>query len=148
MLELLTIASLCSIIFLLARRLVRKHRGKKVAAPKARAGLEAWIAGEVAGIVAKKLALAKDDVSRAMGGDPDADLVTAIERVVSRVDLTYERLIAGQIELRADVRFEDGTSDRATRMLGWSEVPDVVRGELSRTGASQVHRAWALPWGD
>lgn len=147
MLELLTIASLCSIIFLLARRLVRKRRSTKAPAVT-RTGLEAWIASEVAAIVAKKLALSKDDVTRAMGGDPDAEIVTAVERVVAEVDLTYERLIAGQLELRAEVRFEDGTSERATRMLGWSEVPDAVREELNRSGASQVHRAWAMPWTD
>lgn len=147
MLELLTIASLCGIIFLLTRRLVQKRRGKKVAAPT-RTGLEAWIASEVAGIVAKKLALSKDDVARTMGGDPDAEIVSSVERVVSGVDVVYERLAGGQLEVRAEVAFEDGTSQRATRMAGWSEIPDAVRDELSRTGAGQVHRAWAMPWGE
>ena len=54
----------------------------------------------------------------------------------------------GWAEMRAEVAFEDGTTQRATRMVGWAELPDEVRDELARTGASQVHRAWAMPWGE
>lgn len=147
MLELLTIFALCSMVYLLTRRLLQKRRGKKITV-KVKNGVESWIAGEVAGIVAKKLALSKDDVTRSMGGDPDAEVVSAVERVVAKVDVVYEKLAGGQLELRAEVAFEDGTSQRATRMCSWSELPEAVREELGATGASRVHRAWEMPWGE
>ncbi len=147
MLELLTIFALCSVVYLLTRRLLQRRKGRKITV-KVKNGVEAWIAGEVAGIVAKKLALSKDEISRSMGGDPDADVVSSVERVVAKVDVTYEKLAVGQLELRAEVCFEDGTSQRATRTVSWSELPDGVREELSTSGASQAHRAWAMPWGE
>jgi hypothetical protein len=147
MFELFTILSLCTLVFLLVRRVVRKRRGAAPAG-KRPAGIDAWIAAEVAGVVSKKLALSRDDVTRAMGGDPDADVVSAVERVVSRVEVVYERLAGDGLEVRVEVHFEDGTQQGSTRKLAAGEVPGSVRDELSRTGASRMHHAWAMPWSE
>jgi hypothetical protein len=147
MLELLTILTLCTLIYFLVRKVARKRRGEAKTTRTA-TGVDAWIAGEVAKIVAKKLALSREDVNRSMGGDPDADIVSAVERVVSRVEVVYERVPGGQLEVRADVHFEDGTRERASKTVADAELPLSVREELSRNGASQLHRGWSFPWAD
>lgn len=143
MLALLTLITLALFIFYVARRL---SKGKASSAARQVSGVDAWVSREVSAMVAKKLALAKDDVQKTFAGDPDPETVTSIERAVAKVELVFEKLAAGETELRAEVAFEDGTSQHATRTIGWSELPDGVREELARTGASRVHRAWALPW--
>jgi hypothetical protein len=145
MLEILVIVALCGLIFALAKRVVQKRRGKATTARVA-TGIEGWIASEVAGIVAKKVALGRSEVERSMTGAPEAEVVSAVERVVSRVEVVYERLAAGQLEVRAEVHFEDGSHQRATKMVGWSELPEGVREELKRSGAAQVHKNWSMPW--
>lgn len=147
MLELLTILTLCTLIYFLVRKVAKKRRGN--AQPTRTAtGVDAWIAGEVARIVAKKLALSRDDVNRSMGGDPDAEIVSACERVVSRVEVVYERIAGASLEVRADVHFEDGTQQRVSKSVTEAELPASVREELAKSGASQLHRGWSFPWAD
>jgi hypothetical protein len=143
MLAFLTLLALVGLVFFWARRRAKKRSSGAARAPS---GVDAWVSREVSAIVAKKLALAKDDVQKTFGGDPDPETVTSIERAVAKVELVFEKLAAGETELRAEIAFEDGTAQRATRTVGWSELPDNVREELARTGASRVHRDWALPW--
>jgi len=144
MLAILTLLTLVAFVFFWTRRLSKKNHGGGAA--KRASTFDTWVSGEVGAIVARKLSLAKDDVARSFGGDPDPDLVSSVERAVARVELVFEKLAAGETEVRAEVAFEDGTSQKSVRSIGWSELPDSVREELARTGASRVHRAWALPW--
>ncbi len=143
MLALLTLVALVAVVFYWTRRRSKK---RSVGAAEKVSGVDGWVAREVSAIVAQKLALAKDEVARSFGGDPDPDMVSAVERAVAKVELVFEKLAGGETEMRAEVAFEDGTAQKATRSVGWSELPDDVRAELARTGASRVHRAWALPW--
>ena len=143
MLAFLTLLALVGLIFFWSRRAAKKRAGK---AKPTTSAVDLWVSREVSSIVAKKLALTKDDVQKSFAGDPDPETVTSIERAVAKVELVFEKLAAGGTELRAEISFEDGTSQRAARTIGWSELPDGVREELARTGASRVHRPWSLPW--
>ena len=144
MLALLTLFALAAFIFYWARRLVKGRPSP--AAPVVAHAADAWVVREVAAIVGKRLSVGKEELGRTLGGNPDPELVSSIERVVARIEVVYERLVAAQIEARVEVAFEDGTKEKSARTVGWSDLPAEVRDELGRTGASRVHRTWTLPW--
>jgi hypothetical protein len=145
MLELLALFGLVIGVVLVVRRL----RSKPASAPEvARSEVERWTEREVLRIFAARLDVGRATLEQAFSGQADPEVVREVEARVSSIDLAYER-VAGpekQLEARVEVSFEDGHVERASRRLAWAEVPQGVREELDRTGASVVYRPWLLPW--
>ncbi len=125
-----------------------KERRLKKAPPKPRSEVEQWIEEALARELGRRLELEDVAVLGAFRGDPDADVVSAIEGVVRGVRVAYERLPHGdqRYEVRAEIAFEDGSSAAGKATFDAAKLPESVREELARTGATFVFRAYAFPW--
>jgi hypothetical protein len=141
---LLKVALLLLVIVLLAK-ILRRRKRKTVVAPT-RTEIDRWIDQELARELTKKLGLPVEAVRRSLDGEPEPEVVSAVEHAVRSVDLCYGRQADGEIEVRLDVRFEDGETFTATRRVPSREVPDTVREEYSRTGTARIYRPHAFPW--
>ena len=146
MLEILAILALSAFAFLLARRLFRRRDGR-AAAPHETA-VEVWAKSEVARLLADKLELEEPDVSAALGGNPDPDVVTRLERAVKKVEVVYERVpgLATAADVRVEVSLENGRMERSVRRIEWTELPGHVKDEFAKTGTAHVYRPFMFPW--
>jgi hypothetical protein len=112
-----------------------------------RSEVDAWIEEAVARALGERIAFGYEPLLEALRGDPAPDAVTAIEDAVRHVKLTYAKLVeGGDIEVRAEIAFEDGTSAAATRRFTEGKLPEAIREEFLRTGGAQVLREWHFPW--
>ena len=147
-----------TLVFLWAKRLLRKRREKKGRGAKAaKAGVEAWAEEMVAAGVARKMgsepAGGVAGVLETLRGNPDPDTVGAVEQAVRSVQVAYEKLptqVGGQTEaeVRVEVSFEDGTNHVARKRVGWDELPQTVRDDFARTQGSMVYRPFVFPWNE
>jgi hypothetical protein len=139
-----------TLVFLWAKRLLRKRREKKGRGAKAaKAGVEAWAEEMVAAEVARKMGSERSGVLETLRGNPDPDTVGAVEQAVRSVQVAYEKM-AGQTEaeVRVEVSFEDGTNHVARKRIGWDELPQTVRDDFARTQGSMVYRPFVFPWNE
>ncbi|HVY44661.1 MAG TPA: hypothetical protein VHB21_02235 [Minicystis sp.] len=127
--------------------LLSKRRKRHAAAATSPSPVDAFVAEVVARAVASRSTLGADEITRALAGDPDPEVVARMEELVRDVELGFERMPDGHdVEVRAHVRFEDGTSHDAARRFAEAELPVAARDELQRTGAARAYRRWDLPW--
>jgi hypothetical protein len=143
-----------TLVFLWAKRLLRKRREKKGRGAKAaKAGVEAWAEEMVAAEVARKLGSERSGVLETLRGNPDPDTVGSVEQAVRSVQVAYEKMasqVGGQTEaeVRVEVSFEDGTNHVARKRVGWDELPQAVRDDFARTQGSMVYRPFVFPWNE
>lgn len=138
---------LCAAIVLFA--MLRNRGGGRDAASAsvARGEIDAWIEEALARELGARTPLGSDAVLGALRGDPEPEAVTAIEGAVRSVEIKYARLPHDRdVEVRAQITFEDGTSSTGVRGFAQDKLPQAVRDEFARTGSSYVFRAWHLPW--
>lgn len=136
--------------------LVVRARGRKapVAAHDSTPALDAWIAGalelELADRVFGLKGASADErkpLARSLRGEPDPDVVGKVEDAVRAVELEYTRYAhETDAEIALRVRYEDGTTTTTSKRLAWSELPEGVRADFDRRGASRVFRTWPMPW--
>jgi hypothetical protein len=133
------------VVSLVVRR-VRQREAVKAQMP-ARGEVDAWIEEAVARELGKRISLGEGPLLEALRGDPAPEAVTAIEDAVHHVKVTYAKLSApGEIEVRAEIGFEDGTSARSTKRFPEGKLSEAIREELRRTGGADVFREWHFPW--
>ena len=147
-----------TLVFLWAKRLLRKRREKKGRGAKAaKAGVEAWAEEMVAAEVARKMGSERSGVLETLRGNPDPDTVGAVEQAVRSVQVAYEKMAiqgGGQteaevrVEVSFEVSFEDGTNHVARKRVGWDELPQTVRDDFARTQGSMVYRPFVFPWNE
>lgn len=127
--------------------LTRSNDAPDAKAPAERGAIDAWVEEAVAREVAKRTGLARDAALSALRGDPDPEAVTTIEGAIRKVSLKYERLPhEGRFEVRAEIAFEDGTTETGVESFAHADLPQAVKDELARTGASFVFREWQFAW--
>jgi uncharacterized protein YhaN len=140
-----------TLVFLWAKRLLRKRREKKGRGAKAaRTGVEAWAEEMVAAEVARKMGSERAGLLETLRGNPDPDTVGAVEQAVRSVQVAYEKMAGGQTEaeVRVEVSFEDGTNQVARKRIGWDELPQTVRDDFARTQGAVVFRPFVFPWNE
>ena len=144
--EIVALLAVFLFVYLLASR-IAKRRGKKAPSRKDTA-IETWARAEIARLLASRLEVEESDVATTLGGNPDPDLVTRLERTVSGVEIVYERAIGatGFADVRVEVRLESGAVDRSIKRIGWGELPASVADEFARSGGAHVYRGWQFPW--
>jgi hypothetical protein len=141
---LLKIALFILLIFLLAKVFRRRNRLKT---PVQRSEVDRWVDQELARELARKLAIDHDGVRRSLQGNPDPDVVGAIEHAVRSIELCYAKAATGgDVDVRLDVTFEDGSSFTTNRQLRLDDVPQSVRDEYRKTGGARVYRPYLFPW--
>ncbi|MBX3187963.1 MAG: hypothetical protein KF819_13150 [Labilithrix sp.] len=134
-----------------------RARGKKASSEVARdttPALDAWIAEalevELAeGALGMRASTPEErkKLARSLRGDPDADVVSAIEEKVKSVELEFVRYSHEKdAEITVRVRYEDGNTGTATKRLAASDLPEAVRSDFERKGGSRVFRTWVFPW--
>jgi len=146
MLELLALAALSIATFFVVRRL---FRGKsKPLAGKQEAPVEIWARSEIARILADTLELEESQLSAALRGNPDPDLVTRLERSVRKVEIVYERVpgMDAAADVRVEVHLENGKLERSIRRVEKTELPAHITDDWAKTGAAQVFRPFSFPW--
>jgi len=86
--------------------------------------------------------------ARTLHGEPDADMVSQLERVVRKVDLEYLRFEHEQeVELTLTVTYEDGRdASTSRRRFAMGELPEAVRKAFEQNATQRVFRAWEFPW--
>lgn len=146
MLEIVALLALSVFAFLLARRLFRRRGGGP--ATRVESAVEVWARAEIARILSEKLELEEDDLGAALGGNPDPDVVSRLERSVKKVEVVYERVpgLATAADVRVEVSLENGKLERSLRRIEWTELPGHVRDEFAATGTAHVFRPFLFPW--
>jgi hypothetical protein len=135
---------------------VRRRKGGEAAAAETSDAVDSWIPGALEGEllegVFKKRELGTTDdekkrLARTLRGEPDPEMVGAIEDAVRSVDLEYVRYAhEADVELTMRVVYEDGRSGTARKRMGLHEVPAAVREDFEKKGSTRVFRPWDFPW--
>ncbi|MFO0755457.1 MAG: hypothetical protein U0359_03140 [Byssovorax sp.] len=145
----LTFIAAMILLALLVRSVTKKNAQTKVR--EERSAVDQWVEEALARELGKKVdpkhGLDSTGLLTALRGDPDPTAVTVIEEALKSVKLTYEKLPEeGQFQVRAEMRFEDGSTTTGSHRFSQAELPELIRTEFLRTGSSFVYRDWHLPW--
>jgi hypothetical protein len=132
--------------------LVFRSRAKKVAAPLsgASAAVDRWMKESLPGVLAERLAkkgVDKAHLGTTLAGDPDPSVVSAIEQAVRAIEIEYLRdPHASDLEVRARIRFDDGTEENIKTRIAYTEAPAGVRDDFERKATTRAFRKWDFPW--
>ncbi|MBL9027363.1 MAG: hypothetical protein JNL21_34550 [Myxococcales bacterium] len=148
MLEIICLAVISLFVFLLVARITKKGGAKRKTNAVRESAAEVWARAETARIVATKLAAEEVDVAATLGGNPDPDLVSRIEKAVQKVEVVYERVPGSttSADIRVEVTFEDGSTERVVKRSMFGELPETVKDDFATSGAAHVFRPWLFPW--
>jgi hypothetical protein len=148
MLEIICLAVISLFVFLLVARITKKRGAKGKPNTVRESAAEAWARAETARIVATKLSAEEVDVAATLGGNPDPDLVSRIEKAVQKVEVVYERVPGSttSADIRVEVTFEDGSTERVVKRTMFGELPETVKDDFATSGAAHVFRPWLFPW--
>jgi hypothetical protein len=134
----------------------KRRRGSDSAAAEVSTAVNAWIRGALEaelldGVLGTRGVTTTDDerarLARTLRGEPDPEMVGAIEDAVRSVDLEYVRYAhEPDCELTMRVVYEDGRTGTARRRMELGEIPRAVREDFEKKGSSRVFRPWDFPW--
>lgn len=145
--RLFLVVAVALIVYLVLRRRDRKVR---VALSSSSPAVDRWLRESLVGVLATKLAqkgVERGHVASALGGDPDPSVVSEIEQAVKKIELEYRRdPHLSDLELRARVRFDDGTEENLTTRIPYPEAPTSVRDDFERKATTRAFRTWDFPW--
>ncbi|NUP10406.1 MAG: hypothetical protein HOW73_30520 [Polyangiaceae bacterium] len=145
--EFVALAAVFLFVYVLVSRLAK--RGKKKSAPsRAEAAIETWAKAEVARLLAARLDIEAEDMATTLDGNPDPDIVTKVEKLVSGVEVVFARALGStnDADVRVEVRLDNGGLERSVKRIAFSELPDDVREEFAKSGTAHVYRPWSFPW--
>ncbi|CAN5337823.1 hypothetical protein BH09MYX1_BH09MYX1_14560 [soil metagenome] len=111
--------------------------------------LDAWVVSEIAPFLRERMpdGVEPKHVTRTLDGDPDPDVVSALEDVVRTVEVEFLKdALDGGIEVVLRVQFEDGTErvQRSRRTL--AELPARVRADFESKALTRSRLVWGFPW--
>jgi hypothetical protein len=115
----------------------------------AEGALDAWVRGQLAPMLAEKSpdTLDKTRVAQALRGDPEPDVVSALEDQVKEIELEFLKDAMGSgAEVVLRVRFEDGTEKTARAQRSASELPARVREDFEKKALTRSRAIWGFPW--
>ena len=95
--------------------------------------------------LARRLPAEERDLRSAFEGRMVPGLQERIARRVRGVEISFRRLASSRHELEILLSL-DTTRIRHTREIEREQIPDVIRAELLRSGASSVTVPWNFPW--
>ena len=145
--RLLLVVAAALIVFLILRKRDRKVR---VALSSSSPAVDRWLRESLVTVLAVKLAkkgVERGHVASALGGDPDPTIVSEIESTVKAIEIEYRRdPHLSDLEVRARVRFDDGSEENLTTRLPYAEAPSSVREDFEQKQTTRAFRKWDFPW--
>ncbi len=111
--------------------------------------LDEWILSDLAAVLRDKLPGGIDTkrVEKSLAGDPDPEVVSALEDVVQSVELEFLKdALDGAIDVVLKVKLEDGTerTQRSRRTL--ADLPARVREDFEKKALNRSRLVWGFPW--
>lgn len=100
-------------------------------------------------LVGDKLDLDPDALAATLREAPDADIVSAVEKGVDRVELVFEKRPGGGasvVDVSVEVLFSDGKLDRRINQVNAGWLPRAVAHRLFGSGGARTHETWLFPW--
>ena len=148
MLEIICLAVISLFVFLVVARITKKRGKKSGVVSHDESPAETWARAETARIVSTRLETDETDVATTLGGNPDPDLVSRIEKAVKQVEVVYERVPGNttSADIRVEVLFEDGHTERVVKRASFAELPETVKNEFATNGTAHIFRPWMFPW--
>ncbi len=79
--------------------------------------------------------------------EPDADVVTEIERKVKSVEVEYVRYAhETEVEVTLRVRYERGEAGTARHRFALTDIPKAILADFETKKSTRVYRSWPFPW--
>lgn len=146
LLALLGLAAAGLVIFLMARS---RMGGRARETDRNERNLDEWVVSELSPVLRDRMpdGIEAKRVAKALGGDPDPDVVSALEDVVRTVEVEFLKdALDGGIEVVLRVQFEDGSErvQRSRRTL--DELPSRVRADFESKALTRSRLVWGFPW--
>jgi hypothetical protein len=141
-----------AIVALAVFLILRNQRGKRVriAPSSSSPAVDRWMRETLIELLARKLAskgVDKAHIASTLSGDPDGAVVSEIEQAVRAIEVEYARdPQAPDLDVRARVRFHDGTEENVTTRIAYTEAPASVREDFERKATTRAFRKWEFPW--
>jgi hypothetical protein len=145
--SLLIIAVVALAVFLLLRSRKAKVR---VELPSSSPAVDRWLKESLPAVLAERLSskgVDKAHLAEVLGGSHDASVVSEIEQAVKAIEVEYARDHASpHLDVRARIRFNDGTEENISTRIAYTEAPAGVRDDFERKATSRAFRKWEFPW--
>ena len=111
--------------------------------------LDAWVLSDLATLVRDRLPAGIDEkrVEKSLSGDPDPEVVSALEDVVSSVEIEFLKdALDGRFDVVLRVRLDDGSErvQRTRRTL--ADLPARVRDDFEKKALTRARLGWGFPW--
>ena len=132
----------------------RPKKGRPEVERESTPALDAWIAEALEVELAEGalgLRASTPEERRKLGqslrGEPDPDVVGAIEEKVDAVELEYVKYAhEADAEVTLRVRYGNANAGTASKRVPWKDVPVAVQTDFAARGGTRVFRTWVFPW--
>ena len=134
--------------FLLVRFLGQKKKPKHAESPQSElASLEPWLTEAVERELRRGVRNVDETaLGKSLRGNPDPEVVAAVETKVSKVDLEFVHYAhESDADVTLRVHYEGNTTGTERKRTPVADLPESVRRELSR-GVTRVYRSWDFSW--
>jgi hypothetical protein len=111
--------------------------------------LDEWIIAELGPVLGGRMpaGIEVKQVAKALGGDPDPTVVSALEDVVRGVEVEFLKdALDGGIDVVLRVQFEDGTEKMQRSRKSMADLPERVRSDFERKALTRTRLVWEFPW--
>ncbi len=145
--RILIVVAVALVVWFFLRKRDRKVR---VALSSSAPAVDAWLKEALPGALASRLAkkgIDRAHIAATLAGDPEPSVVSEIETVVRAIEIEYRRdPHVSHLDVRARVRFDDGTEENLTANIPYSEAPASVRDDFEKKATTRAFRTWDFPW--
>jgi len=152
--RILVVVAVAFVVWFFLRKRDRKIR---VALSSSSPAIDRWLSDALPTALAGKLGgkgIARAQIVETLSGNPDPHVVSEIETAVRAIELEYIRFPAegsrdpraSTLEVRARVRFQDGTEENVTASIPYAEAPASVRDDFEKKATTRAFRTWDFPW--
>lgn len=145
--RILLVVAVALVIWFFLRKRDRKVR---VALSSSSPAVDRWLKDALPQALAQRLAkkgIDRAHIAATLGGDPDPSVVSEIESAVRAIEIEYRRdPHVDNLEVRARVRFDDGSEENLTSNIPYAEAPASVRDDFEKKATTRAFRTWDFPW--
>ncbi len=147
----LVVAAVAAFLAVLAFLMFRRKKKMAIASPAdSSPAVDKWLAAELPAALAVHLAkkgIERSHIASTLAGDPDPSVVSAIEQGVRAIELEYRRdPHVTNVEVRARIRFDDGTEENISKSIAYEDVPASVREDFELKATTRAFRKWQFSW--
>lgn len=145
--SLLHIALLALALYLVVRFVSKKKRVRAQSPQSELLSLEPWLTEAIERELRRGVRnVEQTSLGKSLRGNPDPDVVSAIEAKVSKVDLEFVHYAhESDADVTVRVHYEDQETGTERNRMSLASLPESVRKELSR-GVTRVYRKWDFSW--